>query len=116
MKDEKLLKISLITTILGLFILFMVSQYQEDKAYRIDEISELDDNERLVTYGRVENIKETDKALSIDITEIKKIRQNAVMFKDNNKSSGINNGDYVMIKGEKYNEKIIVEEIEIVGR
>ena len=115
MKDEKLLKISLITTIIGLFALFIISQYQEDEVYRIDEIDKLEDNEKLVTYGKVENIKESEKALNIDITEMKKIRQKAVMFKDSNKSSGVSNGDYIKIKGEKYNGKVIVEDIEVIN-
>jgi len=111
MEDEKLLKISLITACVGLFVLFIIMWFSSEEVYRLEEVEELDENDGLIVYGKVDYVDENDKVRMFEIVEYKKIGQKALLFKENNESTGVEEEDYVRIKGTWYDGKIIIEEI-----
>lgn len=112
MKDELLLKISLLTAWIGLFALFIILQSNEIKVYTIEELDMLEDNEKVAVIGQVRNLNENERAVSFDISEYKIVSQRGIMFKRNNESSGISAGDFVKIKGSWYENRIIIDDIE----
>lgn len=114
MEDEKLLKISLITASIGIFLLFFIFQFLDHKTYKLEEVESLDDNEEFYVYGFVERIKETDKVAMLDLVEMKKIKQKAVYFKSENISINITEKDYVKIRGSKYEGKIVIDKMSLL--
>jgi len=114
MEDEKLLKVSLVVACSGMFVLFVILEFSEENVYKVEEIGELEDNSEVVVYGKVLSLVDREKVASFDISEQKIIRQKALLFKDSNESVGINEGDYVKLKGSMYKGNVVVNEIEKV--
>jgi preprotein translocase subunit YajC len=112
MKDEMLLKISLATACMGIFALFIIMQSEKEIVYTLEEIDGLKENEEIVVYGIIDGIRESNEAINIEITEIKKIKKNALYFKDDSRIN-LKEGDYVKIKWTKYGDGIIVDTISI---
>jgi hypothetical protein len=112
MKDEILLKISLLTACVGLFMLFLIFYNNEINIYTIEELQELPENEKIIVYGEILNLKENDKVASFEIFEYKMISQEGIMFKKNSESTKLRKGDNVKISGTWYDNKIIIETID----
>lgn len=112
MKDEMLLKMSMITAAIGLFALFLICQFSSEKTYKVDELKSLGENEKITVYATVSGIKENDKVASMRIAGT--VDEDAVLFKKNNESINISINDRVKIKGSWYNNKVVVEDIEKV--
>lgn len=117
MKDQDLLKISLITSIIGIFCLFIFLQLSEDEYMSIENFTKKIQNEKIdvlndvYLIGLVENIDENNKTILLDLVEYKRIKQKAIMFKENSNLIGINDGDIVELNGNYYNGKIILDKI-----
>jgi len=122
MKDKLLLKISLLTSVIGIFILFVFLQYEEVNVLNVTNFTDMinsncdsDSDEyfdNINIIGVVENINENNKTLLIDLVEYKRINQKAIMFKDSSDVIGINDGDIVEVNGNWYNGKLILNNIE----
>jgi len=113
MKDEKLLKISLITACIGIFLLFVVLINTDEKVYSISEVKELEDNTDIVIYGTIMWSTETDKVLKLSIAEERIIEQDVLMFKDGKEEGEeLMQGEIVKIKGQWYNGRIIADQVE----
>ncbi len=112
MEDEKLLKISLISACIGIFALFCILYYSSEKVYSVEELKEVDDNTKITVYGLVKGLRETEKIAQIEIIEYRMIKQESLLFKDNNESVSVSEGERVKIKGEMYDGKLIIEKIE----
>jgi hypothetical protein len=112
MEDKILLKISLISACIGLFILFFIFENSEINVYSIDEINALEENDKIIVFGEVMNLNENDNVASFDISEYKIISQKAVFFKKANESTGLKKGDIVKITGTWYDKKVIIDNFE----
>jgi hypothetical protein len=115
MDDDKLLKMSLITSCIGIFALFIILMMTSGKVYQIEELKELDDYEKVVAYGKVVSYNEDDKLISMGLAQQKLIMQKTILFKENNKSLGIKKDDLVKVSGEMYEGKLVASKIEKVS-
>jgi translation initiation factor IF-1 len=112
MEDDKLLKISLATACIGIFMLFIIMEISEPDTYSIEELDAASENEEVMIYGKIESIRETEKVVEIAIIENKIIRRKALRFKENEDDMEIDEGDVVKIQGSMYQGDIVIEDIE----
>ena len=116
MKEKTLLKTALITSLLGLLILYLISSNIEIKEKNIEKIT-LDNKDEFVKLrGIVNKVIDTEKVTIMEITQPQQIT--VVLFKDENKSMPIQQGNEIEIFGkvDEYEGKmeIIADRIRIV--
>jgi len=112
MEDDKLLKLSLITAIIGIFALSIVFYFADFPEHSFEEIKELDDYEEFYTTAKILDYHETDKVIMLDLVQYKEIEMKAVYFKDEDSNISLIDPvmGFVRIKGSKYDDEIIVHE------
>lgn len=114
MKERTLLKISLICSLIGLIVLFLLAENIKIDDRNIDKITMGDIEQSVNIKGVVTKVTDREKVMFIEISEKSKI--NALMFKKDNIS--IETGDLVEIKGtvDEYDNQpqIIIDEIRFV--
>jgi hypothetical protein len=120
MNDKILLKISLLTAVVGIFLLFIFLQKEEVRYMSVIEFKNLTTCQNInlknvFIIGLVEKIDENNKTILLDLVEYKRIQQKAIYFKENAETLGINDGDIVEIKGNWFNGKLILNSIEKVN-
>ncbi len=119
MEDDTLLKISLLTSIVGIFSLFLFLQLEEVEYMSVKNFADMSSQEDAMNdvyiIGIVENINENNKTLLIDLVEYQKIKQKAILFKEDSKLIGINDGDIVEINGNWFNGKLVLNDIEKIN-
>lgn len=112
MKENTLLKVAMICSIIGLVVLYFVSARMELKEYRPSLSKNIGDDVKLK--GTVAKI--TDKGEVIFIEVIHQNNLNAVLFTD--REIPLKEGDSVEITGtvQEYNgkEEIIADEIKVI--
>lgn len=97
MEDSTLIKISLIISLLGIFLLFIISDNINLDYTDIDNIKNKDEGRIVKIRGIVKNIKNTGKIMIINVMQENMIP--VVIFKENN-NTNINKDSFVDIEGE----------------
>lgn len=95
MRERALLIISLITAILGILLLFFISNIREEQV----NISKLDLETQKDTYisGEITKVSETNKTFFLEISQNNK-SISVLVFKDGNMT--FTKGSFVKVKGE----------------
>ena len=87
MKESTLLKIALITSLLGLLILYLISDNIEIKEKNIEKITMENKDEFVKLRGVVSNLINSEKVMILEITQPQEIT--VVLFKNENNSINI---------------------------
>ena len=116
MKEKTLLKIALICSLVGIVVLFFVSEKISISQVDLDRIDEMDIGTDVKIIGRIERATDTEKVMFLEIGQEKIEKVTVILFKDSDIS--LKEGDYVEITGEieDYNGKreIIANKVRIV--
>ena len=116
MKEQTLLKIALITSLLGLLILYLISGNIELKEKNIEKITIENKDEFVKLNGIVSNLVNSEKVMILEITQPQEIT--VVIFKNQNNTININEGNEVEIFGkvDEYEGKleIIAERVRVI--
>ena len=116
MKEKTLLKIALICSLVGIVVLFFVSEKISISQVDLDRIDERDIGTDVKIIGRIERATDTEKVMFLEIGQEKIEKVTVILFKDSDIS--LKEGDYVEITGEieDYNGKreIIANKVRIV--
>ena len=114
MKETTLLKVALICTLIGLFILYFVSTKIEVNEYRANALNK-DIGEDVKLTGTVTKINDKGNVVFIDVNQQNPIT--VVLFTDDDNLK-LNNGDNIEVVGEvqEYNGKneIIAQKMRII--
>lgn len=101
MNERNLIRISLVFSLIGIFILFLISQnyYLPDS-----DIKELEENKFVNIRGIVDKVSDSDKVAFIELIQPDSV--SVVLFKD--KYIDIQEGDYIEVRGmtEEYEGKL----------
>lgn len=81
MNDRQLLKLSLIISLIGTFILLIMLEYQEIPIYKTTDISKSQIDTRVRVHGKVDSIRETPGLYIINLKD-EKGKITAVVFKE----------------------------------
>ena len=98
MKEINLFKIALSCSILGLILLFFISEQIEIDETAIDKIDETDIGESVKIIGKIETINDVGNLVFIDINQEKIESVSVMLFKDSDII--LKKGDYVEIIGD----------------
>jgi DNA/RNA endonuclease YhcR with UshA esterase domain len=116
MKEKTLLKIALISSILGIVVLFFVSENISLQNMDISKINEGESGETVKIIGRIEKLSDTGKVLYIDIGQQKIEKVSVMLFKSSD--IALKEGDYVEIIGDindyKGERTVIANKVRIV--
>lgn len=116
MKEKTLLKLALIVSLLGLLILFLISDNIKIKEKNIEKITIENKDEFVKLRGIVSKVIDTEKVTIMEITQPQQIT--VVLFKDENKTMSIQQGNQVEIFGkvDEYEGKleIIADRLRVV--
>jgi len=116
MQEKTLLKIALIVTLLGLLILYLISDNIEIKEKNIEKITLENKDEFVKLRGIVSKVIDTEKVTIMEITQPQEIT--VVLFKNENKTMPIQKGNEVEIFGkvDEYEGKleIIADRLRVV--
>lgn len=108
MKEKTLLRIALISGIIGLVILFIISDNLEIKEKDIDKINKANVEEDVKLIGTISRITNLEKVTFIELEQ--PATMTIILFKDKNKNITLYKGDKVEIIGEidEYNGELEV--------
>ena len=98
MNDSVLLKIAISFSIIGLIILFFISDKIEIDEITIDKLDEMEIGKTVKIKGYVESVTNLEKVAFLRIAQEKTETVSIVLFKEENIS--LESGDYVEIIGE----------------
>jgi len=116
MQEKTLLKIALICSLLGLLILYLISNDIEIKEKNIEKITIDNKDEFVKLNGIVNNVIDTEKVTLIKILQPQEIT--VVLFKNENKTMPIQQGNEVEVIGkvDEYEGKmeIIADRLRVV--
>jgi RecJ-like exonuclease len=93
MEEKTLLKIALVTSLVGLLILFLISDSLEIKETNIEKITFENKDEYVKVRGTVNNIIDTEKVTIITIVQPHEIK--IIIFKDENNTMPIDSGNEI---------------------
>ena len=116
MKEKTLLKVALICSLLGLLVIYLISNNIEIKEKNIEKIT-LDNKDEFVKLrGIVSRVTDTEKVTIMEITQPQQIT--VVLFKNENKTMPVYEGNEVEIFGkvDEYEGKleIIADRLRVV--
>lgn len=111
MKEQTLLRIALICAIIGVVVLFFISDNIEINEKNIDKINKDNVGEDVKLKGTISKISNLEDVVFIELEKPATIT--VVVFKDNGKNLTLYKGDNVEIIGEidEYNGKL-----EVIGQ
>lgn len=111
MQEKTLLKISIISSIIGLIILYLISSFTTIENFEIKDLTLNDLDKTIKVQGLITRITPTD---SITILEVAQHNKMPVIIFDTNISTNIGDEISVLGKVEEYNGKIelIADKIE----
>jgi len=109
MKDETILKISLIISITGIFLLLFILEFSEVKPFQIKDISEEQLELQVKIQGEIISIKETPGLYILKIDDLTETLT-VIIFKE--EPINIKKGMYVEITGKVQEYK---DELEIIA-
>ena len=116
MKEQTLLKTALIVSLSGLLILYLISDNIEIKEKNIEKITLENKDEFVKLTGIVNRVVDTEKVTIMEITQPQQIT--IVLFKDENKTMPIQEGNEVEVFGkvDEYEGKleIIADRVRII--
>jgi len=116
MKEKTLLKTALIVSLLGLSIIFFISDNIEIKEKNIEKITIENIDDFVKLSGIVSKVIDTEKVTIMEITQPQQIT--VVLFKDENKTMPIREGNEVEVIGkvDEYEGKleIIADRLRII--
>jgi len=116
MKEKTLLKIALITSLLGLLILYLISDNITIDEKNIEKITIENKDEFVKLRGVVSRVTDTERVTIMEITQPQQIT--VVLFKNENKTMPIQQGNEIEIFGkvDEYEGKleIIADRLRIV--
>lgn len=98
MKEKTLLKIALISGIIGLVILFLVSDNLEIKEKDIDKINKANVEEDVKLIGTISKMTQLEKVAFIELQQ--PATMTVIVFKAKNKNLSLYEGDNIEIIGE----------------
>ncbi len=98
MKEKSLLKIALICSLIGIFVLYLVSEKISIDEIKIEDLENRDIGDNVKIVGRVEQISNLDKVAFLKIGQMKTENIDVILFKD--RDIELRKGDYVEIIGE----------------
>ena len=117
MKEKTLLKVALIVSLLGLLILYLISDNLEIKEKNIEKITIDNKDEFVKIKGTVSNIVDTEKVTIMEILQPQEIT--VVFFKNEDKTINIQQGNEVEVIGkvDEYegNLEIIADRIRVIN-
>ena len=117
MKEQTLLKIALIASLLGMLILYIISDNIEIKEKRIGKITIGNKDEFVKLSGIVSKVIDTEKVTIMEVTQPQQIT--VVLFKDENKTMPIQEGNQVEVMGkvDEYEGKleIIAQRVRVIS-
>lgn len=115
MKEETLLKMSLVISLVGLFLLSIFSSRLVVDEESLDKIQGIDDDEYVSVSGIVSSVTQGENSAVVVIMQETKAK--VVVFDD---LKGLEPGDKVAVRGkiDEYNgaKQILAEEIKIAGK
>ena len=116
MEEKTLLKIALICSLLGLLILYLISNNIEINEKNIEKIT-LENKDEFVKLRRiVSNVVDTEKVVIMEITQPQQMT--VVLFKDENKTMPIQQGNEIEVIGkvDEYEGKmeIIADRLRVI--
>ena len=97
MKEKQLLKISLICSLLGIIILFFISEQIKVDETTLDRIDELEVGTSVSVEGIINKINEYEKIAYIELMQSQ--TTTVVLFKESNLTN-LKQGDFVKVEGE----------------
>lgn len=102
MKEENLLKISILGSLLGILVLLTISGKIEIKNELISNLDATDIGKSFRISGVITDVKKSKSVTSFQISELNQMK--VVVFSDN---TTLNKGDYVEVSGklDEYNGK-----------
>ncbi len=108
MKEKTLLRIALISGIIGIVILFLISDNLEINEKNIDKINKANVEEDVKLIGTISKITQLEKVAFIELKQ--PATMTVIVFKDKNKNLTLDKGDNVEIIGEieEYNGELEV--------
>lgn len=109
MQEKTLVRLSLITTVLGLSFLFVYVQAFDLES--IQDVETVTASEKVSMKGTVKNLKVTDKAIFFELEGEKIVQTDIILFPDS--SIYLREGDHVELSGqvEEYQgEKEVIAE------
>lgn len=115
MDDKMLLRVALVTAVVGLFVFLLIVEKVEVGERSIAKIDELPEGKEIKVVGVVQRVSQQETVAFIELAEEKIETITVVLFKDKNVS--INEGDFIEVVGslEEYRGKkeIIGNKVEI---
>ena len=116
MQEKTLLKVALISSIVGLLILYLINDNIQINEKNIEKITIGNKDEFVKIRGIVSNVVDTEKVVIMEITQPQQIT--VVLFKKENKTMPIYTGNEIEIFGkvDEYEGKmeIIADRVRIV--
>jgi len=116
MQEKTLLKVALIVSLLGLLILFLISDNIKIKEKNIEKITIENKDEFVKLRGIVSKVIDTEKVTIMEITQPQQIT--VVLFKNENRTMPIQKGNEIEIFGkvDEYEGKleIIADRLRVV--
>ncbi|MBD3248643.1 hypothetical protein GF336_01185 [Candidatus Woesearchaeota archaeon] len=108
MKEKNLLKLALVCSLIGIIVLWGISENVEIDETSIDKIDFSDIDKDVRISGKVKRVNDLDKVLFLEVAQEKIEDIDVILFKDG--PVMIDEGDYVMITGsvEEYEGKLEV--------
>ena len=111
MKEKSLLKFALISSLVGILILFIVSQNISVEEKTISKITIEDIDKKVKIKGFVEKIINTEKVAIVKIVQPQNI--DVVLFKEGNETTDIKKDDFTEVIGKVEEYK---GELEVIGQ
>ncbi len=114
MNEKRLLKICLVTSILGIFLLLTIAEFSQQKFYQINDITEKQIDTQIKIQGTITKIKDLPGLLLFDLKD-NTSKMTVVVFKDF--QINLTRGQNISVIGKisEYNNvlEIIADEITI---
>ena len=111
MKEKNLLKIALICSVVGILILFIVSQNISVEEKTISRITFEDMDKKVKIKGFVENVIDTEKVVIINVVQPQNM--DVVLFKEENETIDVKKDDLIEVIGKVEEYK---GELEVIGQ
>ncbi|MBD3355273.1 hypothetical protein GF361_04780 [Candidatus Woesearchaeota archaeon] len=99
MKEKNLFRLALICSVIGLTILFFISENIETKEIDVGKITDSDTGKEVRVIGKVERLTNTEKVMFLEIAQEKIENIDVILFKEE-KNINLKKGDYIELLGE----------------
>ena len=110
MKEKQLLKIAMISSIIGLILLFFFTT--KIKEFTVSETKEVEEGRDVKIIGKIERINDIGKVMYISVGQEKIEKIDVVLFKE--KDFFLYEGQTIEVIGTKSDESIIGHQVRII--